>query len=82
MKKMILIMLLTMTSACTKEQTTQAKDIGILALGQRETVCKLVDQAIVQRPSDDRLVKAQELCNAGAELQEVIDSVSTPCENR
>lgn len=68
--------------SCTNQQLNQAKDVGVLALGERETVCKLIDQAIVHKPDDSKLVKAQELCNAGAKLQEIIDSVATPCENR
>lgn len=79
MKKLILVLLI---SGCTNQQLTQAKDAGLLALGERETVCKLIDQAIVHRPDDTKLVKAQELCNAGAKLQEIIDSVATPCEER
>lgn len=79
MKKLILVLLI---SGCTNQQLTQAKDAGLLALGERKTVCKLIDQAIVHRPDDTKLIKAQELCNAGAKLQEIIDSVATPCEER
>ena len=67
---------------CTNQQLNQAKDAGVLALGERETVCKLIDQAIVHKPGNSKLVKAQELCNAGGKLQEIINSVATPCEER
>ena len=76
MKKLLAALVLT---SCAGTQAKQVQDASVLALGQRETVCLLIDQAAASS-SDKTIVKAQELCNAGAELQAIIDSLATPCE--
>lgn len=67
------VMAIVTAAACTSTQTQKVKDITVLALGERATVCKLIDQAVVR---DTKYSKAQELCNAGAELQDIINSLA------
>jgi len=69
--------------ACTPAQTNQINDVSILAKGKRDTVCLLINQAISEAVDDDEhLTKAKNLCDAGKPLQDIIDSLATPCENR
>ena len=64
------------------EQVKQAADRSMLVYGERETVCALVEQVATAQPNDERVKRAQELCRGAATLQEIVDSVATPCEDR
>ena len=75
---LLAIAMLVCAASCTPAQVNK----GVLVYGERETVCALVEQAAVSLPGDERVQRAKELCRAAADLQEIVDAVSTPCEDR
>jgi hypothetical protein len=73
-------------SGCTpgaREQAKSAAHATGLALGERETVCLLVEQALKRAPGDSGLTLARSKCeDALATVQDIVDAASTPCDER